>query len=187
MLKPMLLLLCWLTPPEAAQGSVPPERPGLPPGLPPAEILKRVTLAELDSKSGRGYRLLLPHDVARRLHILLVENVDEEQLASLLQPRTDDLKTRLLIQLVKHNVTQFKQDLARHNGPFGVEITVVGPRWWELIPRQRANNDQTAARDQWRRRLDGVRSLLPRKARQAYDAATTAPVRVTVRPYLPAM
>jgi hypothetical protein len=145
----------------------------------------RVTLAELDSNSGRGYRLLVPHDVAKRLHLLLVENVDEEQIATLLQARTDDLKARLLIHLVKRNVTQFKQDLAQHNGPFGVEIIVVGPKWWELIPRQQADPDQAAARARWRQRLDGVRSLLPRKARQAYDAATTAPVRVTVRPLLP--
>lgn len=183
----ILIALCWLTPPDSSPSSPPTESPGLPSGPPPAGELPRVTLAELDTKSGRGYRLLVPHDLAKRLHVLLVEKLDEELLASLLQARSDDLKTRLLILMVKRNVAQFKQDLAKHNGPFGVEIIVVGPKWWELIPRHRSDAGQAAGLDHWRRRLEGVRHLLPRKARQVYDAATTAPVRVTVRPYLPAL
>lgn len=148
---------------------------------PPAG-LPGVRLEALEQEKAKGYRLYLPHDVAEQLRVLLVQNVDEEEIAKTLQARTDDLKVRLIILLAKRNVTQFKEDLGKHNGPFGVEVTVIGPRWWDAVPNKKKTPEERA---QTREKLERARLFIPRRARGVFDAFTTAPLSVTVRPQTP--
>jgi hypothetical protein len=148
----------------------------------PPAALPGVRLEALEQENAKGYRLYLSRDVAERVRLLLVETVDEEQIAKTLQARTDDLKVRLIILLAKRNVTQFKENLAKHNGPFGVEVTVIGPRWWDVAPSKRLTPEERA---QLRERLELARRFMPRRARGVYDAFTTAPLSVKVRPHTP--
>ncbi|HMP03830.1 MAG TPA: hypothetical protein PKD86_12480 [Gemmatales bacterium] len=151
--------------------------PRLEPPFPPG-----VAIHSLPEEKGQGYELWLSQEMTRRLHKLLVENVDEQQIAETLQGRTEDLRIRLAILLARRNVTQFKKDLEQHNNPLGVIVTVTGPRWWDVATLQRPEEE----RERVRERLRTVRSLLPRRVRGPFDAATTAPLRIAVRPQPPA-